>query len=100
MRGVRVPRDGGLGARVVLGGAGEDFVRGGRGEQFGLEGVGLRDGIGGTRAVCASKMYHGVVHNALGWACWKTLWGRPEGDGTSVVAMRCLGADFTRCSPR
>ena len=24
--------------------------------------------------------YHGVVRCALGWACWKTYVGRPEGD--------------------
>ena len=37
---VRVPQDGEIRARVVLGGAGEDSGCGGRGEQFGQQGEG------------------------------------------------------------
>ena len=35
--------------------------------------------------------YHGVVSCALGWACWKTYLGRPEGDGARDSAMTGLG---------
>ena len=35
--------------------------------------------------------YHGVVHCALGWACWKTYVGRPETEQTRTMAMRQLG---------
>ena len=35
--------------------------------------------------------YHGVVVCALGWACWKTYLGRPEGDGVQLIAMTQLG---------
>jgi len=35
--------------------------------------------------------YHGVVQHALGWACWKTYSGRPEGDHTRTNTMRQLG---------
>ena len=35
--------------------------------------------------------YHGVVACALGWACWKTYVGRPEGDRVRGVAMSQLG---------
>jgi hypothetical protein len=35
--------------------------------------------------------YHGVVHCALGWACWKTYVGRPETDWTRLSAMTQLG---------
>ena len=34
--------------------------------------------------------YHGVVHCALGWACWKTYLGRAD-DETRINAMRQLG---------
>jgi len=32
-----------------------------------------------TCSLCEQR-YHGVVMHALGWACWKTYVGRPEGD--------------------
>jgi tetratricopeptide (TPR) repeat protein len=35
--------------------------------------------------------YHGVVLCALGWACWKTYLGQPEGDWSRVSAMMELG---------
>ena len=35
--------------------------------------------------------YHGVVRCALGWACWKTYVGRPEGDPVRGLAMNLLG---------
>ena len=39
--------------------------------------------------------YHGVVACALGWACWKTYVGRPEGDANwdaaRIMAMNQLG---------
>ena len=35
--------------------------------------------------------HHGVVHCALGWACWKTYVGRPEGDRFRRSAMTQLG---------
>ena len=35
--------------------------------------------------------YHGVVYCALGWACWKTYVGRPEGDWARRLAMTSLG---------
>ncbi len=35
--------------------------------------------------------YHGVVQCALGWACWKTYVGRPEGDEPWRMAMNLLG---------
>jgi hypothetical protein len=35
--------------------------------------------------------YHGVVQCALGWACWKTHVGRPEGDQARRLAMNVLG---------
>ena len=37
------------------------------------------------------QRYHGVVHCALGWACWKTYVGRPEGDWTRCSAMTEVG---------
>ena len=33
------------------------------------------------------QSYHGVVACALGWACWKTYLGRPEGDLVRRMAM-------------
>ena len=61
---MRVPRDGGLRARVVLGGAGEDFARRGRGEQFGWEVKNPRfEAVGHTCSLCEQK-YHGVVLRA------------------------------------
>ena len=35
--------------------------------------------------------YHGVVVCALGWGCWKTYVGRPEGDRVRGMAMSQLG---------
>ena len=35
--------------------------------------------------------YHGVVRCALGWACWKTYVGRPEGNQVRQLAMEMLG---------
>ena len=37
------------------------------------------------------QRYHGVVRCALGWACWKTYVGRPEGDWVRMYAMTQLG---------
>jgi hypothetical protein len=41
-------------------------------------------------SLCEQK-YHGVVHCALGWACWKTYLGRPEADWLRGMAMTILG---------
>ena len=41
-------------------------------------------------SLCEQK-YHGVVRCALGWACWKTHVGRPEGDRIRHHAMTQLG---------
>ncbi|CAH0373241.1 unnamed protein product [Pelagomonas calceolata] len=38
------------------------------------------------------QQYHGVVSCALGWACWKTYLGRPEGDQVRSGAMTTLGS--------
>jgi tetratricopeptide (TPR) repeat protein len=35
--------------------------------------------------------YHGVVRCALGWACWKTYVGRPDGDEIRGHAINVLG---------
>ena len=43
-----------------------------------------------TCGLC-EQQYHGVVLCALGWACWKTYVGRPEGDWSRVSAMMELG---------
>ena len=37
------------------------------------------------------QQYHGLVYYALGWACWKTYLGRPEGSELRLTAMRQLG---------
>ena len=37
------------------------------------------------------QQYHGVVSCALGWGCWKTYVGRPEGDMPRIMAMNLLG---------
>ncbi|CAH0374866.1 unnamed protein product, partial [Pelagomonas calceolata] len=42
-----------------------------------------------TCSLCEQK-YHGAVRGALGWACWKTYVGRPEGE-LLISAMRQLG---------
>jgi hypothetical protein len=42
-----------------------------------------------TCSLC-EKRYYGVVRCALGWACWKTYVGRPEGHWAQNVAMTVL----------
>ena len=39
--------------------------------------------------------YHGVVHCALAWACWKTYLGRPETDQLRDPAMNLLGVGLS-----
>ena len=41
-------------------------------------------------SLCEQK-YYGVVRCALGWACWKTYLGRPEGNDARLGAIRQLG---------
>ena len=41
-------------------------------------------------SLCEQR-YHGVVHCALGWACWKTYLERPETDQDRIDAMMELG---------
>ena len=43
-----------------------------------------------TCSLCKQD-YHGVVHCALGWGCWKMYLGRPEGHTTRTAAMNLLG---------
>ena len=43
-----------------------------------------------TCSLCEQD-YYGVVHCALGWACWKTYLGRPEQNMAYTSAMRLLG---------
>ena len=43
-----------------------------------------------TCSLCRHQ-YHGVVACALGWACWKTYLGRPEGDQPRRLALNQLG---------
>ena len=43
-----------------------------------------------TCSLC-EQHYHGAVYCALGWACWKTYVGRPEGDRNRIPAMNLLG---------
>ena len=43
-----------------------------------------------TCSLCEQR-YHGVVACALGWACWKTCIGRPEGKWARFAAMSVLG---------
>jgi len=43
-----------------------------------------------TCSLCEQK-YHGVVHCALGWACWKTYLGRPERAWARRFAINVLG---------
>ena len=43
-----------------------------------------------TCSLCEQR-YHGVVWCALGWACWKTYVGRPEGHWSRYSAMQQLG---------
>lgn len=43
-----------------------------------------------TCSLCEQE-YYGVVTCALGWACWKTYLGRPEGEELRINAMNLLG---------
>ena len=43
-----------------------------------------------TCSLCEQE-YNGVVLCALGWACWKTYVGRPEGDWARCMTMNVLG---------
>ena len=43
-----------------------------------------------SRCSLCEQKYHGVVACALGWACWKTNVGRPEGDMGRRAAMNVL----------
>ena len=43
-----------------------------------------------TCSLCEQD-YHGVVLCALGWACWKTYLGRPEGEEARIMAMSAVG---------
>ena len=43
-----------------------------------------------TCSLCEQR-YHGVVNCAVGWACWKTYVGRPEGNNLRCMAMGQLG---------
>ena len=43
------------------------------------------------RCSLCEQQYHGVVYCALGWACWKTYVGRPEGEFLRMNAMTVLG---------
>jgi len=51
---------------------------------------GGRWGLWHTCSLC-EQGYHGVVSCALGWACWKTYVGRPEGAQLRSNAMMALG---------
>jgi len=44
------------------------------------------------RCSLCKQDYHGVVHCALGWACWKTYLGRPETDCARRLAIAELGS--------
>ena len=44
-----------------------------------------------SKCSLCEQQYHGVVFCALGWACWKTYLGRPEGERTRRLAMTRLG---------
>ncbi|CAH0373505.1 unnamed protein product [Pelagomonas calceolata] len=47
-----------------------------------------------TCGLCKQN-HHGVVRGALGWACWKTYVGRPEGDWNRINAMNELGTGLS-----
>ena len=47
-----------------------------------------------TCSLC-NEHFHGVVRHALGWACWKTYVGRPEGDWARRSAMELLANTFS-----
>ena len=58
-----------------------------------LEDYSSRWGRWHTCGLC-EQSYHGVVMHALGWACWKTYVGRPDGDSgvmSRMSALRYLG---------
>ena len=48
-------------------------------------------------SLCEQK-YHGVVYHALGWACWKTYVGRPEGDQIRRMPMGQIGRGLSAAS--
>jgi hypothetical protein len=50
----------------------------------------MRWGRWHTCSLCEQD-YHGVVHCALAWACWKTYLGRPESERARIAAMTELG---------
>ena len=50
-----------------------------------------------TCSLC-EQQYHGVVRCALGWACWKTHLGRPDGDWAQGSAMTMLGNGLTNAN--
>ena len=52
-----------------------------------------------TCGLC-EQYYHGVVVCALGWGCWKTYVGRPEGDRVRGMAMSQLGNGVSGAAPR
>ena len=52
-----------------------------------------------TCSLCEQK-YHGVVRCALGWECWKTYLGRPEGNKRRLSAMRLLGSGLSAAGPQ
>jgi tetratricopeptide (TPR) repeat protein len=58
---------------------------------LGLKALNERWGRWHTCSLCEQN-YHGVVRCALGWACWKTYLGRPEGDWARLLAMGVLGS--------
>jgi tetratricopeptide (TPR) repeat protein len=48
-----------------------------------------------SRCGLCKQEHHGVVACALGWACWKTYVGRPEGDQDRIDAMMELAAGLS-----
>ena len=85
-----VPRDGGLRARVLLGGAGEVLYAEALENNLDGKAKQARWDRWDTCSLC-KQHHHGVVLCALGWACWKTYLGRPEGDWDRIDAMMELG---------
>ena len=57
---------------------------------LGFKVLGERSDRWHTCSLCGQK-YYGVVRCALGWACWKTYLGRPEGNDARLGAIRQLG---------
>ena len=89
---VRVPRDGGLRPRVVLGGE-QAKILVDEGMENHLDSKVLQERWA-RWMVCSlcDQQYHGVVACALGWACWKTYVGRSEEDQARVLsAVQVLG---------